>query len=322
MESITRKSYLSELSKDIIETLLIDRTTKKHLLWATNIYGRRGYRANDSIPTEALTCAGGSIIRPRVEKSKAEIQKRTKDKGEVFTPAWLCNAQNNLVDEGWFGHKAPFNTETENDWIVNQDRIVFSNETNKSWRDYINATQLEVCCGEAPYLVSRYDSVSGNIIPVERRIGLLDRKMRVVNENAQTDEDWLECVISAYKSVYGYEWQGDNVVIARENLLYTFIDHYLLRYNVMPEESVLSEIAKIISWNIWQMDGMKCVVPNSCQTMKIVQYSLFGTEESMIKCEGCEKDNIHKHNGTYCVIKDWVKNRNIPFISLLSDVAK
>lgn len=317
-----QKSYFSALSQEIIETLLIDRTTKKHLLWGTSIYGRRGYRATDNIPTEALTYERGSIIKPRAEKSKTEILKRTKDKGEVFTPSWLCNAQNNLVDEAWFGHKAPFNTEENNNWIVNKERIVFPDEKNKSWRDYVNATQLEVCCGEAPYLVSRYDSVSGEMINIERRIGLLDRKLRVINESAQTDEEWLGCVTSAYKSVYGYDYQGDNVVIARENLLYTFIDYYLLKYNVMPEESVLSEIAKIISWNIWQMDGMKGVVPNSCKTMRIVQYTIFGTEEDIIKCEGCEKENINKHNGTYCLIKDWAKNRNITFVSLLNGNGK
>jgi hypothetical protein len=39
---------------------------------------------------------------------------------------------------------------------------------------------MEISCGEAPYLVSRYDTVSGNIISVDDRIGLLDRKLRVV----------------------------------------------------------------------------------------------------------------------------------------------
>ena len=42
---------------------------------------------------------------------------------------------------------------------------------------------MEITCGEAPYLVSRYDVVKGEIIPVEDRIGILDRKLRVINEN-------------------------------------------------------------------------------------------------------------------------------------------
>ena len=39
------------------------------------------------------------IIRPRAVKSKEEQTQRAKDKAEVFTPAWICNAQNNLIDE-------------------------------------------------------------------------------------------------------------------------------------------------------------------------------------------------------------------------------
>lgn len=49
----------------------------------------------------------------------------------------------------------------------------------------------------APYLASRYDTVSGAPIPLQARIGLLDRKLRVVNENAKDDADWLHHSIRA-----------------------------------------------------------------------------------------------------------------------------
>ena len=42
---------------------------------------------------------------------------------------------------------------------------------------YIRRKVLEVTCGEAPYLVSRYDVSTGKMIPLEERQGLLDRKM-------------------------------------------------------------------------------------------------------------------------------------------------
>ena len=41
---------------------------------------------------------------------------------------------------------------------------------------------MEVSCGEAPYITSRYDTVSGDYIEVPDRIGLLDRKLRVISE--------------------------------------------------------------------------------------------------------------------------------------------
>ena len=45
--------------------------------------------------------------------------------------------------------------------------------------------RLEITCGEAPYIASRYDTVSGEPIEIKRRIGILDRKLRVVTENAE-----------------------------------------------------------------------------------------------------------------------------------------
>ena len=41
--------------------------------------------------------------------------------------------------------------------------------------------RMEITCGEAPYLVSRYDTTTGEPIPIGRRIGLLDRKLCVIN---------------------------------------------------------------------------------------------------------------------------------------------
>lgn len=36
---------------------------------------------------------------------------------------------------------------------------------DKDWRKYVDARRLEISCGEAPYLVSRYDTVTGCEIP-------------------------------------------------------------------------------------------------------------------------------------------------------------
>ncbi len=54
------------------------------------------------------------------------------------------------------------------------------------WEDYIDSKRLEITYGEAPYLVSRYDASTGEMIDIHKRIGILDRKLRVVNENVNT----------------------------------------------------------------------------------------------------------------------------------------
>ena len=192
----------------------------------------------------------------------------------------------------------------------------------KTWQQYVKESRLEITCGEAPYIVSRYDTVTGTIIPLEQRIGLLDRKLRIVNENVVSDEEWLEWSKWAFKSVYGYEWQGDNVLLARENLLFTFIDYHVARFKEQPKIELLKEIAEIISWNIWQMDGLKCVVPNSCRNDRQVVPTLLGDEVQGILCEGCAKGNIKKHNGIYCKIKDWQANKVIRFVTLIKNKGK
>lgn len=52
-----------------------------------------------------------------------------------------------------------------------------------TWKSYVKYTRLEMTCGEALYLVSRYDNTTGEYFSVRQRVGLLDRKLRVVGEN-------------------------------------------------------------------------------------------------------------------------------------------
>lgn len=310
---INEKS-LYEKYPTVLDLLLLDNTTKKNIIWATNSYKRRGYRFSDNIlPINVIK---GNIIQPRSKKAKAEQAKRSKDSAEVFTPSWMCNKQNNLIDEEWFGKKDVFNIELNNDWIVNEEKIIMPE--GKSWIDYIKDIRLEITCGEAPYLVSRYDTVTGKPIETKKRIGLLDRKFRIINENCSNNEEWMQYVLEALKSIYGFDWQGDNLLLARENVLYTFIDYYKERFNNEPKEELLIQVATIISWNLWQMDGIKCVIPNSCKVEKIIQYNLFEDEEVIESgCQGCTKGTVHGHNGVYSKIMDWEKNKRIKFVDLL-----
>lgn len=128
-------------------------------------------------------------------------------------------------------------------------------------KKYVDSRVLEITCGEAPFLVSRYDTVTGEPIPLENRAGLLDRKMKLVNENVHVKEEWIEWAIRAFEASYGYEYQGDNLLIARINLLLTFIDYYKDRWEEEPGKRLLRRIANKIVWNIWQMDGLKNTIP-------------------------------------------------------------
>ena len=283
---------------EVLEMLLKDHTTQQNIYWATDSYADRGegYQFKDAIIADSITGDNGMIIRPRSVKSKDEQTKRSKDMAEVFTPSWVCNAQNNLIDDAWFGKQGVFNAESpEHTWKATTGKIEFPE--GKTSKDYVRDTRLEITCGEAPYLVSRYDTVSGMPIELAERIGLLDRKLRVVSENTETTGEFLDWCQEAYKNTYGYEWQGDNLLLAREALLFTFLDYYRAKFGEEPLLKSIQYIAYIISWNVWQMDGLKFCPPGE---------------------EPCEDDLFNPSN--LCLIRDWRKPRDkqkIYFKSLL-----
>ena len=250
-----KENYIYHLNDKLLEILLKDHSSNKNIIWATDNYKHKGtgYYAYDNITLKAITGRNGLVIKPRVEKSKKEQDLRIKQKAEVFTPSWICNDMANNLDETWFEKQGVFNVKNDKTWTVNTNKISF---TNKTWQDNVKLKVLEISCGEAPFLVSRYDTVTGKWLDVNERIGMLDRKLRVVNENTDNVNDWLCWATEAFKATFGYEWQGDSLLIARENLLFTFIDYYSDRFNTKPTDYHLIEIAKILSWNIWQMDGL------------------------------------------------------------------
>lgn len=313
-----KENSIYQFNYELLKILLKDMTTNKNILWGTENYVNRGesYSPDSEIRIEQIISYNGNVIKPRTKKSKIEQIKRIRDKAEVFTPVWICNKQNNLIDDAWFERKNVFNTENGVAWDTNKKKITFPN--GKTWKDYVTELRLEITCGEAPYLVSRYDTTTGDVIPILNRIGLLDRKMRIINENVKKESEWIAWTKEAFKSIYGYEWQGDSLLIARENLLYTFSDNYVYKFNKKPSIDLIKQIATIISWNIFQMDGTKFVIPYSCKNHMQVNYTLFGKEKIENVCIGCKKNNYKLHNGIYVKIMNWQTNRKIKFISVMN----
>ena len=258
------------------------------------------------------------LIVPRKDKALAVQKLRTKEKAEVFTPSWVCNLQNNLADDRSIRAGA-FNSITDGGriWKPSSDLIF---EDLQAAVEYITAPRLEITCGEAPYLVSRYDTVTGEDLPVRdskdrfQRIGILDRKLRVAAEVAGDNlELWETLALEALKATYGYEWQGDSLLLARLNLLNSFLDYRAdfiahlpkrrrKKTPVGPSNELLLQVAEIICWNLWQMDGLKMVTPLSCS-------------DDCLRCQkGRLKDPMQKHwghDGKVPVIR--FKGQLIPF---------
>ena len=249
----------NDFSPEILAQLLSDHTTGRNILWCTHDYESKGegYQYADEIRRELITGEHGTIIRPRVLKSKVEQSDRVKDMAEVFTPSWVVKMMVDYVEIS------------------------------------VGTRSLELTCGEAPFLVSRYDATTGEPIAISERVGLLDRKLRMVNEQQLSNDGWLAEVRLAFQTTYGYEWQGDSLLLARENLLYTFDDHYEARFGSAPEATLLQEFAEIISWNLWQMDGLTYRIPREKQAPQPVdQFDLFS-------------EAPEEAPAPLCIIKNW-----------------
>ncbi|UDM72502.1 restriction endonuclease [Vagococcus fluvialis] len=255
------ENTIRETMPDILDTLLVDRTTsttktQKNIIWANNNYSQFSptlYAAKAQIKPNLVTGDMRRIIMPRALKSRDMQKERTKSRAEVFTPLWIVKKQNDEVDK-----------EYQNDEL----------------EVYIKRKWLEITCGEAPYMATRYDMETGEVVELDDRVGFVDRKLKRINEEVIDKAEWQRLVEEAYKSSYGFEWNGDSLLLARENLLYTYRDYYFAKWFEEPLYGLLEDIAKIISYNIFQMDGLKYIIPLSEKKEKImnVQISLFDDE--------------------------------------------
>lgn len=344
---INETQMLLNYGEKVCMNILKDHTTQQNIYWATDSYAEtlgEGYTFFDEITIDKITGEGkDTIIRPRSVKSKEEQTQRVKDKAEVFTPSWICNAQNNLIDEAWFGRKEKLFNSPDPDnpqkWINNEEKIEFPE--GKTWKDYVADTRLEITCGEAPYLANRYDAVTGEYNEVAKyRIGMLDRKLRIVSENTSDSKEWILWAKIALRSTYGFEWQGDNLLLAREALFFTFEEHYIEKFGQKKfnqnKMRMMPGAAYIISWNVWQMDGLTYGLPGyekelKARNAKVEEYNskLNEYEEKKKKIEEVSSNNLFGTEGMnieipekpifeeaktyeqYCIIKDFLEGINL-----------
>ncbi len=274
-----KKKTSNRNNPELLSILLKDRTTGKNIILAqkTNMIENKSKLTK---PIKEKWLHNNDIFQLRVKKT-IELQKdRTKTGGEVFTPIWIVNKQVESI-ERYF--------------------------SKMDLSDYVKKKWLEITCGEAPYICTRYDVTNGKSISNKNRVGFLDKKLQRISKEIDSKEKWIENVIFAYQASYGYEFQGDSLFIARKNLLQTFFDYYEEKFSEEPDFAVSKEIAKIISHNIFQMDGLNYTISFSEKIEKRnigTQLNLFGE---------LENDTIISKivDGEKVKIKDWtISNKN------------
>ena len=235
-----------------IPDLLLDKTTGENIIFAEDEY--EGYGLTDLYTEDIMKeLIASKQLNYRVRKSLEHQKSRTKKNAEVFTPSWIC-----------------------------RDMIAMC-EPPEDWQEFVQSTWLEITCGECPYLVNLYDSTTGEKVPIDKRIGVLDRKFRLINTHIVQEDftnersykrKWIDTMYDAMRSTYGYEFQGDNLFIARVNVLRCFVENFYVKWNKMPPDATIRKAIEIIQWNLWQMDGLKDTVPFSDTPAKIMDWKL------------------------------------------------
>lgn len=292
-------------STSVLGTLLCDQTTGKNIIWADDEYENLGeqFLGHNEITIPKITGTNSGVIKPRTAKALEKQSQRTKSHAEVFTPAWLVSVMNSHIDDEWFGRDGVFCVFGDRAWVVVREPISFEDAPG-SWRDYVDQRRLEITCGEAPFITSRYDMLTGEFIETRNRIGFLDRKLRVVRENAVDYGEWLKWAYRALEATYGYEYQGDNLLIARINVLRTFSEAMQDAWGKLPSDDEAVEAAKIISWNIWQMDGLKGTVPSDKPVGDAFQTNFLADLFEDVD------------EARYCMIYDWRAKKPQTYVSM------
>ena len=294
----------------LLTRLLQDKATRGSILWATNAYCQMGdgYEPGNKILPQRITGENSDLIKTRARRAMEQRTERTRQHAEVFTPRSVVSKMNDFCDQQWFGRKDGIYKTTDD------GKIYFSK--HKHWKLYVDAKRMEITCGEAPFLCNRYDVETGEAIPVEERIGLLDRKLRVVSQQAQDRDEWQLWAMRAVQSVYGYELQGDNLLIARVNILCTVEEHLYARWREKPEKGWLEKLCNVIAWNLWQMDGLSGCVPVPPLSTE-EQLSLFPSPQIEMNLLGeTEQERIP------CRLFDWRGAKSISYKTLREEGKK
>lgn len=318
--------FIERHGEDVLEALLVDQTTHRNIIWADNEYSDHGYGFDcmDEISISQLTGKYAGLIRTRADKAMESQSQRTRVHAEVFTPAWLCNRMNNDIDREWFG-KDVFTVDEGKTWKRIDKGIAFPKVKGHGWKPYVESPRLEITCGEAPFICSPYDTVTGEPIEVADRIGFLDRKLRVVSEHARSRGAWFREALVALKATYGYEYQGDNLLLARINVFETICDHCAAQWGDGLSEDEKQKIADVISWNLWQMDGLTRAVPidavDSATHSVLAEHvhdELNTVEPFMETLFDFDDEPIQPAlpSSPLCLIYDWEEDKPIEFASL------
>lgn len=280
MGTINIQSEIQELAKEgLLTPLLFDHTHQSNIVFVTDNYENAGCQ-----PSSEITSDNVFVLNIRALKNKDVKDARTKNQAEVYTPVKIVREMLDALEE-----------ESKDDF-----------ETGEA---FIDATILEITCGEGAFIATRYEPDTGIIIPVPERTGAFDRKMQMAYKSSNSYESFEALALRALKATYAYELQGDSLLIARVNMLMDFIEHCGEYYSQRPEPCVLMQAAEIITLNLFQMDGLTGRTPKVSSDKAVNELDMFEIQE--IPDDYREDKEV--------IIKDWAEDKFITFNSIKNE---
>ena len=201
----------------------------------------------DQITPEWITECSDQIKR-RCDKAKEEQTKRTKKNAEVFTPLPTVK---HMIDAA------------ENNMEIDP--------TQPEWKQRITSRTLEIACGEGPFITSRYDPITGEPVEEQDRVGMLDRKLRLLKDRDYLTIEWkLEYLYIALQQTYGVEYQGDNLLIARANVFLTWYEAFEAVIGSAPIKGACIVACEIITNTITQADFLTGLLPTTTDQISLL----------------------------------------------------
>lgn len=195
------------------------------------------------ITPEWLMRHGVEQLRRRCDKSKTEQRARTKRRAEVFTPTSVVAYMVEQAESAKLG-------------------VTVEELDTVPWRDRIQLRSADMCCGEGAFMTTLYDPITGEDIPEPERVGVLDRKLRLVVENAPMSMA-TRYLLTALRTSYACELVGDNVILARMNVLLAWREAYCRVMGTSPSVAEMTEACEVICGTVMQVDVLTGMIPAS-----------------------------------------------------------
>ncbi|MFC3929040.1 hypothetical protein ACVR05_04135 [Streptococcus caprae] len=264
--------------KQLEHLLLIDRTTRKPLVWASErqAFRGRGFQATDELSTLKFTGIYQDVIKPLALK----------------------------IEEGSAQAAEAINL----DGIQHVIDLELTGMDFLSWTEFLETRWLDKRALEGGFLITPYHQATGQTIPILQRAGILDLKLQAIMREVTSPNAFFTWAQIAYQTSYAYLLAGDDLFLLRDELLKTFDAYYAAKFFLAPLPQFREEIARIISYNIVQMDDSTFSVPPSEPTDQAIQLDLFGQIAEQQAPSAAMKTRI----------KDWNYNRLLTVESALA----